>query len=191
MTIDPEIEAIGVVTTALGQLEDEQARARVLRYANERFGASDPEPRQPQYLPPAPKQFEVPPGPTPSEAAEANFAEFVDLFDAANPTTDVDRALVAAYWLQSCKNEPSWGALRVNSLLKDLGHGLSNVARALTDAQKRKPALVRQISKSGKAQQARKTYKLTTAGVADVRKKLGMSGAVPPALADNGGDQGA
>jgi hypothetical protein len=105
MTQDPEIEAIGVITTALGQLEDDQARARVLHYANERFGAGGPELR----LPPAPKQFEVPSGPALPEAGEPNFPGFVDLFDAASPATDVDKALVAAYWLQGCKQQASWG----------------------------------------------------------------------------------
>jgi hypothetical protein len=105
--------------------------------------------------------------------------------------TDFDRVLVAAYWLQGCAKQASWGGLQVNNLLKDLGHGVRNVTTALNSAQKHKPALVRQMSKSGKSQQARKTYKLTTAGVTRVRKKLGLSGAIPTALADNGGDESA
>jgi hypothetical protein len=186
MTQDPEIEAIGLITTALGQLEDEQARARVLRYANERFGAGDPEPRRPQNRPPVLVQPGVSTGLPPADTAEPNFPEFVDLFDAANPATDVDRALVAAYWLQCSTKQTSWTGLEVNNLLKNLGHGLGNVTTAMNNSQKQKPALVRQMTKSGKARQARKTYKLTTAGVTHVRKKLGLSEAVPPALADNG-----
>lgn len=191
MTQDPEIEAIGVITTALGQLEDEQARARVLRYANERFGAVGRESRWPQHPPQDPERVAGAPRWPPADAAEPDFPEFVDLFDAANPATDLDRALVAAYWLQCCTKQASWGGLQVNNLLKDLGHGLSNVTTAMNNAQKHKPALVRQMAKSGKARQARKTYKLTTAGVTHVRKKLGLSEAVPPALADNGEDESA
>ncbi len=71
-----------------------------------------------------------------------------------------------------------------------MGHGVGNITTALTNAQKHKPALVRQTSKSGKSRQARKTYKLTTAGVKYVREKVGLSGAVPAALADSGEDDG-
>jgi hypothetical protein len=188
MTQDPEIEAIGVITTALGQLDDQQARLRVLHYANQRFGVGDLEPRQPRHLPLTPEHGNPSESP-PSDVANANFPGFVDMFDKANPTSNVDKALVAAYWLQGSQSQASWGGQQVNNLLKDLGHGLGNVTHALTSAQERKPAFVRQVSKAGKAQQARKTYKLTTAGVTHVRTKLGLSGVIPPALADNGRDE--
>jgi hypothetical protein len=38
--------------------------------------------------------------------------------------------------------------------------------------QGRKPALVRQVAKSGRTRQARKKYKLTTAGISAVRAMI-------------------
>ena len=78
---------------------------------------------------------------------------------------------------------------RVNNLLKDMGHGVANVTSALRTAQERKPALVRQVHKSGRAQQSWKTYKLTTSGVSYIRRKLGLAQAVPTALQDRGDDE--
>jgi hypothetical protein len=189
MTQDPEIAAMGTITTALGQLEDNQARARVLRYANERFGVPVQEPRRTQQAPEVPGHAEN--GQPRPEAAEPNFRDFADLFDKANPATNVDKALVAGYWLQFGSKQASWTGQEANNLLKDLGHGLPHITHATTNAQNHKPALMRQLSKAGKSQQARKTYRLTNAGVVRVREKLGLSGTVPPALADNGEEQSA
>jgi hypothetical protein len=189
MTEDLELEAIHAIANALSKLQDDQARVRVLGYANARFGGADQEPRRTQHA----LQVAGPAGNGSSRAdmAEPSFSEFVDLFDKASPATNVDKALVAGYWLQLCSKQVSWTGQQANNLLKDLGHGLSNITNATNTAQSHKPALIRQISKSGKAQQARKAYKLTTAGVARVREMLGLSGAVPPALEDNGEEQSA
>ena len=96
------------------------------------------------------------------DASERSFEHFVDLFDAVDPKSDVDKALTGAYWLQVVSKQDSWQSLRVNNLLKDMGHGVANVTSALRTAQERKPALVRQVNKSGRSQQSWKTYKLTT-----------------------------
>ena len=189
MTNDPELEAIGSITAALTQLEDDQARARVLRYANERFGVLSREGHR--SLRPAQEQEHAAGAPRrqlPVAPADRTFDDFADLFDTADPTSDLDKAMTGAYWIQCCIGEASWGAYRVNNLLKDMGHGVVNITTALTSAQKHKPARVRQTAKSGRSRQARKTYKLTTAGVKYVREKVGLSGTVPVALADSGED---
>jgi hypothetical protein len=49
--------------------------------------------------------------------------------------------------------------------LKNLGQGLANITNAIDGLRNQKPALVLQLKKSGKSQQARKTYKLTVAGI--------------------------
>jgi hypothetical protein len=187
---DPEIEAMGQVAAAIDNLADD-ARARVLRWAADRYGAqiamatpvrtsvgalggvSDDK---------SPRAAEV------RDAPEQSFEHFVDLFDAADPKTDVDKALTGAYWLQVVSKQDSWQSLRVNNLLKDMGHGVANVTSALRTAQERKPALVRQVHKSGRSPQAWKTYKLTTSGVSHVRRRLGLAQAVPTALQDHGDD---
>jgi hypothetical protein len=159
---DNEITAMQVVADALQDL-DPDARERVLRWNAERFQIQLAGPPlnvsrgQTGVL----DAREVPSDPT--------FRDFVDLFDAATPRTDVDKALVGAYWLQMVQGSQSWASQSVNNLLKDTGNGLSNVTASLSKAQTKKPALVRQVSKSGRTAQARKQYKLTTAGIAAVR----------------------
>jgi hypothetical protein len=189
MTEDVELEAIRAIASALGKLQDEEARLRVLSYANARFGGPDQETRWTQRALQVAGQAGN--GQSRADTAEPSFSAFVDLFDTASPAINVDRALVAGYWIQLCSKQASWTGRQANDLLKDLGHGIDNITHATTAAQRHKPALIRQISKAGKAQQARKTYKLTTAGVVRVREMLGLSGAVPPALADNGEEQSA
>jgi hypothetical protein len=189
---DPEIEAMSQVVAALGSAGlDDDARVRVLRWAAERYGVS------------IAQTVSVRPGtstadglaedktsrvPEVRDMSEPVYEDFVDLFDAADPKSDVDKALTAAYWLQVVSKQPSWQSLRVNNLLKDMGHGVGNVTSALKSAQERKPALVRQVAKSGRTAQSWKTYKLTTSGVSHVRRMLGLPQAVPAALQDRGED---
>lgn len=190
--MDPEIEAMSAVASALGALEADEARTRVLRWAAERYavslpltageGALDRRDDRGKDEPPQGTNGGRPPG----AHEDPSFEDFVDLFDAVDPKSDTDKALTGAYWLQVVQREPSWQAMRVNNLLKDTGHGISNITTSMTSLQSRKPALVRQMAKSGKSQQARKTYKLTTSGVAHVRQKLGLGTSVPASLADHG-----
>jgi hypothetical protein len=189
---DPEIAAMSQVVAALdsGGLDDD-ARMRVLRWAADRYGVSIA-PTMPVRASAASSDglVEDKPSRIPDvrDASEPVFEQFVDLFDAVDPKSDVDKALTAAYWLQVVSKQPSWQSLRVNNLLKDMGHGVPNVTSALRSAQQRKPALVRQVAKSGRAAQSWKTYKLTTSGVAHVRRGLGLSAAVPVAMQDQGED---
>src|SRR5215472_3143554 len=154
---DPEIEAMGVVAAALSKLEGDDARARVLRYANERFGLIGAVGTRRERQGPG-QQGEARVSQGKPEAEERVFAEFVDLFDEANPTTDLDRALVAAYWFQVCQNQASWVSQTVNDTLKNMGHPIGNITNVMTRAQNHQPSFVRQTAKSGKAQQARKTF---------------------------------
>jgi hypothetical protein len=189
---DPEIEAMGNVVAALDRLgDDNDARVRVLRWAADRYGV--------QIAPAEPVKLSAgmldglaedkpPRSADARDAAEPTFGQFVDLFDAIDPRSDVDKALTAAYWLQVVSKQSSWQSLRVNNLLKDMGHGVGNVTSALRSAQERKPALVRQVHKSGRSAQSWKTYRLTTAGMSYMRRKLGLAQAVPAALQDQGED---
>jgi hypothetical protein len=187
---DLEIEAMSQLAAALDSLT-EDARARVLRWAADRYGAptvtatvgrASAGAREGVFEDKPPRAAEV------RDASERSFEHFVDLFDAVDPKSEVDRALTGAYWLQVVSKQDSWQSLRVNNLLKDMGHGVANVTSALRTAQERKPALVRQVHKSGRSQQSWKTYKLTTSGVSHIRRMLGLTQAVPTALQDRGDD---
>lgn len=100
-----------------------------------------------------------------TQTAQGQFETFAELFDAAQPGVERDKALVAAYWVQVCRGEQSFPSQTLNSELKDLGHGIGNITEALTQLKDERPALVLQLKKSGLSKQARKTYKLTQEGI--------------------------
>lgn len=156
MSDDDELEAMKKIKAALEPLDD-AARQRALHWASSKYrnaGAATF---------PISTRF----GEMPSEAAQNNalFSSFAELFDAANPSTEKDKALVAAYWVQVCQSAASFPSQTLNTELKDLGHGVGNITEALTQLKNERPALVLQLKKSGTSRQARKTYKLTLEGM--------------------------
>jgi hypothetical protein len=159
---DAEIEAMGKVTVALDDLEEE-TRRRVIRWAAERYGvtlskaARGPQQRQND----GDSDDE-------DEQEEKEFAEVGDLFSAAAPPTDEDRALIVAYWFQELEGQPNVTSYQVNKELKNLGHGANNITRVFDNLIATSPQLVIQTRKSGTSKQARKTYKVTKAGTARV-----------------------
>jgi hypothetical protein len=103
------------------------------------------------------------------------FEGLAELFAAANPKTEPDKALVTGYWFQVVRNEADLTGQSLNEELKHLGHGVLNITKALTSLMKRKPQLVIQIRKSGTSKQARKKYKLTDSGRREVERMLTSS----------------
>ncbi len=154
---------MSIASAAIEKIDDNEARMRVVEWLAKRFGATP--------------QFSVA---TDTTATEANneqgetvaFALFSDLYDSANPSTNMARALVGGYWIQVQGRQQTWDSFNVNKLLKDVGYGIDSISHRLTDAQSQKPALVRQTSKSGKSRQARKKYRLTRAGIKYVQDML-------------------
>ena len=151
-----ELEAMKTVAEALASLET-SARARVLRWATDRFG--DNAARLPS---PAPIPTEREEQPVGAELAE--YSDLADLFSAAAPRTDALKVLVAAYWLQVAEGRTDVDSFSANQKLKDLGHGVSNVTRAFDSLISQRPQPVVQTRKSGPSRQARKKYKLTAVG---------------------------
>jgi hypothetical protein len=103
---------------------------------------------------------------------EDGFTEFAELFSAASPRTDVNKALVAGYWAQVIGKKASFQSQELNAELKHLGHHIGNITAALDALIAMKPQLALQLRKAGNTRQARKTYKLSTAGVDAVKKML-------------------
>lgn len=163
--LDPEIKAMVSVSATLDGL-DVDAQARVVRWAAEKYNVMPP--RRAAQIGDQPADEDDDLGNTP------RFDAFVDLYDAVSPDTSVEKVLVGAYWLQVIQGETSWSSLQVNNLLKDTGNGVESINHRLETAQSQKPALVRQISKSGKSRQGRKSYKLTTAGINLAATKAGV-----------------
>src|SRR5882672_1636023 len=155
MTEDDEINAMKQIAAVLGPL-DEPARGRVLQWATSRF-------RTKASAAAAASAAEN------SRGEAQRFEAFAELFAAADPSTEREKALVAAYWEQVCQGQTSFASQTLNDRLKDLGHGVGNITDALSALKDERPALVLQLKKSGTAKQARKTYKLTIEGIRRVQ----------------------
>jgi hypothetical protein len=160
---DPEVEAMGAVAAALDGLEREQ-QGRLLRWAADRYsvtlggrkigGGRDSSGG--------------------SETDASQFSDLSDLFGAAAPATDEDRALVIAYWFQELQDEkqPNVSGGQVNKELKHLGHGVRDITKVLSALIATSPQQVIQTRKSGTSRQARKSYKVTKAGIKRVQELL-------------------
>jgi hypothetical protein len=162
--VDPEVEAMGGLTVALDGLEPEQ-QARVLRWAAERYGIS---------LGVKKPTLSGTGGIGGHEGEPSEYADLGDLFSAAAPSTDEDRALVVASWLQEFQEEkqPNVTGAQVNKELKNLGHGSNSINKVFDALIATSPQQVIQVRKSGTTRQGRKNYKVTRAGVNRVRELL-------------------
>jgi hypothetical protein len=156
MSDEHELDALATLSQVLGEL-DPDARARVLRWAIDKYGLSGPSSRsRPQH--------------DQSDATDLDgFNDLAALHTTARPANNVESALVAAYWLQQVRGASDFDAQTLNAELKHLGHGLTNVTRTLDSLRTRRPALVIQTRKTGSTRQARKRYRVTAAGVSRVR----------------------
>lgn len=104
------------------------------------------------------------------------YTNFAELYHAARPETGWQMVLVGGYWFQVCGQQEEFGAQAVNDCLKEIGAKVANVTVAFNRLKAANPSLVLQLRKSGKAQQARKQYKLTVAGIRAVEQLIGREG---------------
>ena len=162
--VNKELEAMSNVSEILESL-DEEARSRVLAWAASRLAIR---PGQQLSVPLGANELSS----TADQPAKPHFDTFAELYNAFGATNEMEKALIAAYWIQIVEENLPWPSLELNKLLKDAGHGIKNITRALSDAMDKKPAYILQIKKSGKTQQSRKTYKITSAGVDYTESKL-------------------
>jgi hypothetical protein len=165
---DQEFEATRSVYKALEPLDD-YARERVVQHVAGILEISTA--LKPPEVKPADTEakideetvVETPPD-TPS------FPTFAELFNAADPQTAADKALVAGYWLQ--QNADSFDGQSANRELNHLGHKLGNITNALGALNTQRPSLAIQLAKSGSSQQARKKYKITVSGIEAVKAMI-------------------
>jgi len=163
MDQDHEITAMARISEVLTGL-DEAATGRIIRWAAERYGV--------QLQTDLNTRGSSNKGAKNSDAADVEFEDVASLFDQANPRTESEKALVVGYWLQKFRGQAALDAQQINMELKHLGHRVKNITDALSSLMNRKPSLVMQIHKSGSTRQARKKYKLTTAGLRKVEDML-------------------
>jgi len=163
-----ELTAMQEVHAILAKLSPE-ARGRVVAWAvsvmNVAASPSTPSGR------PAASAEKRPTGST-GEGAGDSFDTFAELFSAAAPKTNAEKALVGGYWLQACQGAESFVSMAVNNELKNLGEGVENITTAFDGLKDSKPQLALQLRKEGKSQQARKKYKLSLAGIRLVERMI-------------------
>ena len=103
-----------------------------------------------------------------------SFSNLAELFDAADPGPHSEKALLAGYWIQVEGGADSFTSQEVNKELRDLGHRIGHITSAISALQSTKPQLVFQLKKSGTSQQARKTFKISNAGIKRVQEMIGV-----------------
>jgi len=173
----PEIEAMAAMAEALDALTADE-RGRVLRWAAERYGAvqAPAPPVDPPNLRTDVGDVAVTPniGQAVGVTRQQTFDHFAELYDAFNPQNDAERALIGGYWQQVILGKTSFMAGHVNKELRDLGHAVTAINKAMTANMGKKPALVLQLKRSGTTQQARKTLKLSGEGIKSVESRLNI-----------------
>lgn len=177
--IDPlaEIEAMRAMAQSLQPL-DEASRRRVLSWASDKFLSLSTVSVAPV---PSPSPLEAPISATAAQAGPpsgveiSSFGTLAELFHACSPGGDGEKALVVSAWLQAAGANDGIDSYKVNTELKHLGYGIGNITRALQILVEARPALMIQLRKSGTSQQARKTFRVTDAGLKRVRELIGQN----------------
>lgn len=155
-----ELDALRQVREVLDDLPPE-AVARILRWAGDKYGfKASAEPIRSAQV--GREQ--------PSGVLAADLPEY---FNAAQTSTDAERALVVGAWFQQVQGMTDFDSASVNRELKNLGHPSTNITRDFDSLMAKKPKLVVQTRKSGSAKQARKLYRVTHDGLAEVARMRG------------------
>ena len=166
---------MGAVSEALDVLTEDE-RGRVLRWAGEEFGVSvtPAGPAKTSKVKPDVDDEDLEPDhdEDPDLNDKKTFGHFAELYDAYSPQNDAERALIGGYWQQVILGKPTFMAGQVNKELRDLGHAITAINKAMITNMKKKPALILQLKRSGTTQQARKTLKLSGEGVRSVETRL-------------------
>jgi len=168
-TTDPmaELTAMTDIAKALQPLDSDAIR-RVLIWAADRFNATVNLGTQESEA----DSITDDGNDTGQRAIQDEFSDVADLYAAASPRNDPEKALLVAYWFQKLNGQTDFDSATVNKELKHLGHGVTNITTALSSLISRKPQLVIQTRKSGSSQQARKRYKLTNEGLKQVERMI-------------------
>jgi len=170
-TASEEFAAITAVYTALAPLS-QAAQQRVVIYISSLLELEDNSDSSKSHRIPSVAESQSEPGTDDRSSDKESFSTFADFYDAADPKTQADGALVAAVWLLDQGSE-QFAALAINRELQNLGRRIGNITDALSSLQSKKPALVVQVKKAGRSRQARKTYKVTRPGIERVREMIG------------------
>ena len=115
-------------------------------------------------------------GSVPASTRSGPALEFSALVERWPPETQSEWALLAAYFLTRHQGEDTVVGQAMNTILKHHGKGVTNITKAVSSLIHADPALMLQVKKTGTAQQARKSYRVTTVGMKFVEDRLRAGG---------------
>lgn len=172
----PELVVMNEMAKVLGQL-DKAAASRVIAWLADYCGAAcTAEPSESAEAPAqvADEEFVALATEEPIEEAEPEPAEdtFEALFATVAPKTVLQKALTAAYWVETRDGKETWRSHDITKCLGSIGVKVSALSATLALAEKKEQPPVELMSKSGDSMQARKTFRLTEAGRAFVEDRL-------------------
>ena len=147
-----EIDAMKTVAHALDPCT-RQSRRLILAWAASLYGL-----RLQGVAPPVQRQSGEASGVSAASVNDlvAGFGSLAEFFDAGDPQTEGEKALIGGFWLQRREGMATFDSAAVNRELKNLGHAVTNITMAFDWLMDQKPALAVQTAKSGKSRQARK-----------------------------------
>jgi hypothetical protein len=158
-----ELQIMVEIQRLLGELDPDAAR-RVARWVADRYRVG--------FAAATPGGARVPDS---ADGASNGSGDLAAAYEAANPTKTSERVMVVTYWFQVVQGQTDVDSQKVNTELKQLGHGMKNITSAFSELIRERPQLVLQVRKAGSTRQARKRYRLTAEGIKKV--KALMSGA--------------
>lgn len=98
-----------------------------------------------------------------------SFEDLAALFEAAHPSTDVERALAACYFHNQVEKDSDVDTRLLANDLRQIGHNLPNVSASMRDLNVRTPSLV-MIASANRARHKR--YRITSAGTKYIEEMM-------------------
>ena len=167
-----EFDAIQTIHGALEPLDDE-ARTRVLTYIESLLGIGAAR-GTPRATPTRNTSDGVGrSGPERAMRSDLPYSSFAELYAAANPKSNGEKALLAGYWIQAINGAEGFSGAAANKELTDLGYKIVNITDAIAKMKNRTPSLILQTKKSGSSRQSRKTYRVSHEGIKRVEEMIG------------------
>jgi hypothetical protein len=111
------------------------------------------------------------PAPLETRVDATGAVPFSALIEKWSPSTQADWALLGAYYFQKIMGEQNVTGFQVSTELKQHGYGVTNITDSFSANMEAEPARIL-TKKSGKSKQAKKSYRVTTAGIKYVEDRL-------------------
>lgn len=191
MQLDPEISAMNEALDALKNLDNGQ-RKRVVDWITARYRLNElskfqapmeekmsdaVEIIQPVEVPAITKKGRKPrakkAGSTPDEKDITNYETVLDLFSESNVKKVSQKILLMSAYLQEKLKFEEISSFDINSRLKRIKHGVTNISSAINGLVKKKPQLLAVVEKPGEEDSpSRRKFKVTEEGLKMVKTFL-------------------